>query len=95
MSRNGKEGRYRTIFKGSSIECVITDLRPHTQYHIRVQAILKYLNLKGCASDVVAFMTQSCEPDLLPQDKLQEIKQAFTWIGMHQLIMEGVLKITF
>jgi len=63
MSDKGKEGKYRSIFSGASMECYLTDLRPHTEYHIRVHAVLKSMNLKGGASDTVSFETNACEPD--------------------------------
>ena len=63
MSDKGKDGKYRSIFSGASMECYLTDLRPHTEYHIRVHAILKRINLKGGASDTVSFETSACEPD--------------------------------
>ena len=63
MSDKGKEGKYRSIFSGASMECYLTDLRPHTEYHIRVHAVLKSMNLKGGASDTVSFETHACEPD--------------------------------
>jgi len=63
MSDKGKEGKYRSIFSGASMECYLTDLRPHTEYHIRVHAVLKRINLKGGSSDTVSFQTNACEPD--------------------------------
>lgn len=63
MSDKGKEGKYRSIFSGASMECYLTDLRPHTEYHIRVHAVLKRMNLKGGSSDTVSFETSACEPD--------------------------------
>merc|ERR1719347_2231000 len=63
MSDKGREGKYRSIFSGASMECYLTDLRPHTEYHIRVHAVLKSMNLKGGASDTVSFETHACEPD--------------------------------
>merc|ERR1719206_1006334 len=63
MSDKGKEGKYRSIFSGASMECYLTDLRPHTEYHIRVHAVLKSMNLNGGASDTVSFETHACEPD--------------------------------
>ena len=63
MSDKGRDGKYRSIFSGASKDCYLTDLRPHTEYHIRVHAVLKSLNLKGGASDTVSFVTSACEPD--------------------------------
>ena len=61
LSDKGKDGIYRSIFTGHSIECRLTDLRPCTEYHIRIHAL--YNTLKGGASDTVSFETESCEPD--------------------------------
>ena len=63
MSDKGLDGKYRSIFSGASKDCYLTDLRPHTEYHIRVHAVLKSMNLKGGASDTVSFVTLACEPD--------------------------------
>lgn len=63
MSDKGRDGKYRSIFSGASKDCYLTDLRPHTEYHIRVHAVLKSMNLKGGASDTVSFVTLACEPD--------------------------------
>ena len=40
LSDKGKDGRYRSIFTGRSIDCKLTDLRPNTEYHIRIHALL-------------------------------------------------------
>ena len=61
LSDKGKDGKYRTIFTGRSIECRLTDLRPCTEYHIRICALFDIL--KGGASDTVSFFTDKCEPD--------------------------------
>ena len=45
LSDKGKDGKYRSIFTGHSIECKLTDLRPHTEYHIRIHAL--YDQLRG------------------------------------------------
>ena len=63
LSDKGKDGKYRSIFSGASLECRLTDLRPHTEYHIRVHAVLKSHKLRGGASDTVSFLTKACEPD--------------------------------
>ena len=70
MSDKGRDGKYRSIFSGASKDCYLTDLRPHTEYHIRVHAVLKSMNLKGGASDTVSFVTLACEPDQPAAPKL-------------------------
>ena len=68
LSDKGKDGKYRVIFTGRSIECRLTDLRPNTEYHIRVSAI--YEALRGGTSDTVSFVTDRCEPDQPAPPKL-------------------------
>ena len=58
VSDKGKEGKYRSIFSGPSKDCYLMDLRPNTEYHIRVHASMKSRNLKGGASDTVSFHTK-------------------------------------
>ncbi|MFN9907577.1 MAG: fibronectin type III domain-containing protein [bacterium] len=58
VSDKGKEGKYRSIFSGPSKDCYLMDLRPNTEYHIRVHAVMKSRNLKGGASDTVSFHTK-------------------------------------
>ena len=68
LSDKGKDGKYRTIFKTSSIECRLTDLRPNTEYHIRIHAMTD--TQRGGASDTVSFFTKCCEPDKCAPPKL-------------------------
>ncbi len=39
LSDKGRDGKYRTIFTGASVDCRLTDLRPCTEYHIRIHAV--------------------------------------------------------
>jgi len=39
LSDKGRDGKYRPIFTGCSIDCRLTDLRPCTEYHIRIHAL--------------------------------------------------------
>ena len=50
LSDKGKDGKYRSIFTGHSIECKLTDLRPHTEYHIRIHALYEQLRGEYIAS---------------------------------------------
>lgn len=68
LSDKGKDGKYRTILQTTSIECRLTDLRPCTDYHIRIHAMTE--SLRGGASDTVSFTTKSCEPDKPAPPKL-------------------------
>ncbi|XP_032887635.1 fibronectin type III domain-containing protein 3B [Amblyraja radiata] len=60
-SDKGKDGKYKIIYSGEDLECSLTDLRPTTDYHIRVSTI--YNSVKGSYSEPVSFTTQSCAPD--------------------------------
>ena len=68
LSDKGKDGKYRTIFTTPSIECRLTDLRPCTEYHIRIHAMTDAL--RGGASDTVSFVTKPSEPDKPAPPKL-------------------------
>ena len=68
LSDKGKDGKYRTIFTTPSIECRLTDLRPCTEYHIRIHAMTDAL--RGGASDTESFVTKSCEPEKPAPPKL-------------------------
>nr|XP_040581209.1 fibronectin type-III domain-containing protein 3A-like isoform X2 [Lepeophtheirus salmonis] len=61
LSDKGKEGRYRSVFKSESLNCRLPDLRPNTEYHIRIHTLLD--NIKGGASEIVSFRTLPSEPD--------------------------------
>jgi len=72
LSDKGKDGKYRSIYHGDSLNCLLTDLRPNTEYHVRVQANLKSRNLKGGASDTVSFLTKCTVPDQPQPPKLSQ-----------------------
>ena len=71
LSDKGKDGKYRMILTTPSIECWLTDLRPCTEYHIRIHAMIdqglrnrfRSRGVRGRASDTVSFVTKSCEPE--------------------------------
>ena len=46
LSDKGKDGKYRPIFNGQSVDCRLTDLRPCTEYHIRIHALMEALKGK-------------------------------------------------
>jgi len=72
ISDKGKDGKYRSIYNGASLNCYLADLRPNTEYHVRVHVTLKSRNLKGGASDTVSFVTKCCEPDQPQPPKLTQ-----------------------
>ncbi|XP_056138973.1 fibronectin type-III domain-containing protein 3A isoform X2 [Lampris incognitus] len=61
ISYSGKNGKYKTTYSGEELSANLEDLRPATDYHIRVQAMCNCL--QGSPSDAVSFTTLSCEPD--------------------------------
>ncbi|XP_059847759.1 fibronectin type III domain containing 3Ba [Hypanus sabinus] len=76
-SDKGKDGKYKIIYSGEDLECSLTDLRPTTDYHIRVSTI--YNSVKGSYSEPVSFTTQSCAPDTpFPPKVSQRTKSTLT-----------------
>uniref|UniRef100_A0A8D3D4R9 Fibronectin type-III domain-containing protein 3A n=1 Tax=Scophthalmus maximus TaxID=52904 RepID=A0A8D3D4R9_SCOMX len=61
VSLSGKDGKYNVMYCGDEISATLEDLRPATEYHIRVQAMCNCL--QGSPSEAVSFTTLSCEPD--------------------------------
>ncbi|TNN01159.1 fibronectin type-III domain-containing protein 3A isoform X3 [Takifugu flavidus] len=61
ISFSGKEGQYKSMYCGEELSSALEDLRPATDYHVRVQAICNCL--QGNPSEPVSFTTLSCEPD--------------------------------
>uniref|UniRef100_A0AAY4D632 Fibronectin type-III domain-containing protein 3A n=1 Tax=Denticeps clupeoides TaxID=299321 RepID=A0AAY4D632_9TELE len=61
VSYSGKDGKYKSASSGSESSATLEDLRPATDYHVRVQAACE--GLKGAASEPASFTTLSCEPD--------------------------------
>nr|XP_043887894.1 fibronectin type-III domain-containing protein 3A [Solea senegalensis] len=61
VSFSGKDGKYKTMFCGEELSATLEDLRPATDYHVRVQAMCNCL--QGSPSEAVSFTTLSCEPD--------------------------------
>ncbi|XP_041965893.1 fibronectin type III domain containing 3Ba [Alosa sapidissima] len=61
LSDKGRDSKYRLIYSGEELECNLKDLRPATDYHVRVTAI--YNSVKGSCSDMGTFTTHSSTPD--------------------------------
>ncbi|KAK5905017.1 hypothetical protein CesoFtcFv8_006527 [Champsocephalus esox] len=62
ISFSGKDGKYNGMYCGEEISATLEDLRPATDYHVRVQAMCNCL--QGSPSEAVNFTTLSSEPDL-------------------------------
>ncbi|XP_029470928.1 fibronectin type III domain-containing protein 3B isoform X2 [Rhinatrema bivittatum] len=61
LSDKGRDGKYKIIYSGEELECNLKDLRPATDYHIRVYAM--YSSVKGSCSEPISFTTHSCAPE--------------------------------
>ncbi|XP_059389458.1 fibronectin type-III domain-containing protein 3a isoform X3 [Carassius carassius] len=61
VSYSGKDGKYKSAYSGVELSATLQDLRPATDYHVRVQAMCNCL--QGIPSEPVSFTTLSCEPD--------------------------------
>lgn len=62
VSYNGKDGKYKAAYSGAELSTSLQDLRPATDYHVRVQAMCNCL--QGVPSEPASFTTLSCEPDI-------------------------------
>ncbi|XP_029937889.1 fibronectin type III domain containing 3Ba [Myripristis murdjan] len=62
LSDKGRDGKYRLIYSGDELEYNLKDLRPATDYHVRVSAL--YNSLRGSCSEAGSFTTHSSVPDV-------------------------------
>uniref|UniRef100_A0A673WJ21 Fibronectin type-III domain-containing protein 3A n=1 Tax=Salmo trutta TaxID=8032 RepID=A0A673WJ21_SALTR len=62
ISYSGKDGKYTSVYSGELLSVTLEDLRPATDYHVRLVQLL-FRSLRGSPSEAVAFTTRSCEPD--------------------------------
>ncbi|XP_064639547.1 fibronectin type-III domain-containing protein 3A-like isoform X2 [Lineus longissimus] len=68
LSDKGKDGKYKLVYSGDATEITLQDLKPATEYHLRVSALLD--DIKGDTTESVSFKTKACEPDAPSQPKL-------------------------
>ncbi|XP_035278522.1 fibronectin type III domain containing 3Ba isoform X1 [Anguilla anguilla] len=61
LSDKGRDGKYRVVYSGEELECNLKDLRPATDYHVRVNALCN--SVKGPCSEAGTFTTHSSAPD--------------------------------
>ncbi|CAD6998471.1 unnamed protein product [Ceratitis capitata] len=61
FSDRAKDGKYKSLYKGDSFECIVQDLLPGQLYVVRLQ--VHYEKLQGSPSDPAEFTTPPCEPD--------------------------------
>uniref|UniRef100_A0A672FSI7 Fibronectin type III domain containing 3Ba n=1 Tax=Salarias fasciatus TaxID=181472 RepID=A0A672FSI7_SALFA len=68
LSDKGRDGKYRIIYSGEELEYNLKDLRPATDYHVRVSAI--YNSVRGSCSEASSFTTHCSVPDVPQTPKL-------------------------
>ncbi|XP_043998425.1 fibronectin type III domain containing 3Ba isoform X1 [Gambusia affinis] len=68
LSDKGKDGKYRLIYSGEELEYHLKDLRPATDYHVRVSAL--YNSVRGSCSEAGSFTTHCSVPDVPLPPKL-------------------------
>ncbi|XP_048370204.1 fibronectin type-III domain-containing protein 3A-like [Sphaerodactylus townsendi] len=61
ISNSGKTGKFKSIYAGEEMTITVPDLRPATDYHVRVSASSS--STKEIVSELASFTTESCEPD--------------------------------
>ncbi|XP_076868311.1 LOW QUALITY PROTEIN: fibronectin type III domain-containing protein 3B [Brachyhypopomus gauderio] len=61
LADKGSDGKYRVVYSGEELQYTLTDLRPATDYHVRVSAVCN--SVKGPHSEPRTFTTHSAPPD--------------------------------
>ncbi|XP_070539464.1 fibronectin type-III domain-containing protein 3A-like isoform X2 [Ptychodera flava] len=68
LSEKAKDSKMRTMYSGPDMEFVIADLKPATEYHLSICAILD--DITGQPSKAAMFKTLSCAPAIPAPPKL-------------------------
>ncbi|TWW71845.1 Fibronectin type III domain-containing protein 3B [Takifugu flavidus] len=68
LSDKGRDGKYRLVYSGEQLEFHLKDLRPATDYHVRVSAT--YNSVRGSSSEAGSFTTHCSVPDVPSSPKL-------------------------
>ncbi|XP_074860173.1 fibronectin type III domain-containing protein 3B isoform X2 [Carettochelys insculpta] len=77
LSDKGRDGKYKIVYSGEELEYNLKDLRPATDYHVRVYAV--YNSIKGSCSEPSSFTTHSCAPECpLPPKPSHRTKSSLT-----------------
>lgn len=77
LSDKGRDGKYRLIYSGEELEYHLKDLRPATDYHVRVSAM--YNSVRGLCSEAGSFTTHCSVPDVpLPPKLSHRTKSTLT-----------------
>ncbi|XP_062841203.1 fibronectin type III domain-containing protein 3B isoform X2 [Trichomycterus rosablanca] len=61
LADKGCDGKYRVVYSGEELQYTLTDLRPATDYHVRVSAVCN--SVKGQHSEARTFTTHSAPPE--------------------------------
>jgi fibronectin type III domain-containing protein 3 len=69
LGDRGKDGKYKSIFRGTNLSCRIQDLRAGQEYHVCLSAHLLD-GIKGSETEPVVFKTPAREPDIPGQPKV-------------------------
>ncbi|ESO87946.1 hypothetical protein LOTGIDRAFT_126794 [Lottia gigantea] len=72
LSDKGRDAKYKPVYNGDANEITLKDLKPATDYHLRVCSVLSE-DLKGALTEPISFCTQACEPDVPPLPKSYSI----------------------
>ncbi|XP_052475869.1 fibronectin type III domain-containing protein 3B-like [Carassius gibelio] len=77
LKDNGRDGKYKVVYSGEELQYTLTDLRPATDYHVRVSTVCN--SVKGPSSDARAFTTHGAPPDTpLPPRLSHRTKSSLT-----------------
>uniref|UniRef100_A0A672KU60 Fibronectin type III domain containing 3B n=1 Tax=Sinocyclocheilus grahami TaxID=75366 RepID=A0A672KU60_SINGR len=77
LKDKGRDGKYKVGYSGEELQYTLTDLRPATDYHVRVSTVCN--SVKGPSSDARAFTTHSAPPDTpLPPRLSHRTKSSLT-----------------
>ncbi|CAM4723100.1 unnamed protein product [Leuciscus chuanchicus] len=77
LKDKGRDGKYKVVYSGEKLQYTLTDLRPATDYHIRVSSVCN--SVKSPSSDARAFTTQSAPPETpLPPRLSHRTKSSLT-----------------
>ncbi|KAK6195777.1 hypothetical protein SNE40_001134 [Patella caerulea] len=69
LSDKGREAKYKPVYSGDATEITLKDLKPATDYFLRVCTVLND-DLRGSLTEPITFRTASCEPDSPQPPKL-------------------------
>ncbi|CAF1284500.1 unnamed protein product [Rotaria sordida] len=68
LSDKGKDAKYKQVYCGDANEITLKDLKPATEYHLKVCACID--SCKGEYTNPIPFITEQCEPDRPAPPKL-------------------------